>query len=126
MKAAVVSKPVADREALKHFVEQEMARREMKSVRQFARLTGVSAITLGRILAEETEPTNDTLLLLAVGTNTDIGALMRLVYPDASRVSGHPASRILSERIALLPEDKIQLLDAFVMTLLSQQGGKDP
>lgn len=120
MLTTVTNPFLADRVALKAFVQQEMKRMKARSIRDFATMTGISHITIGRMLNMTTEPTIDTILKLAKNTGTDPAILIKIVYPLLSS-SGNPEALLLAHRIGQLPRAQIRLIDAFIMTLLREQ-----
>lgn len=120
MLTTVANPFLADRVALKAFVQQEMKRMKARSIRDFATMTGISHITIGRMLNMTTEPTIDTILKLAKNTGTDPAILIKIVYPLLSS-GGNPEALLLAHRIGQLPRAQIRLIDAFIMTLLREQ-----
>lgn len=106
---------------LREFIEREMTTRSM-STHEFADFVGVSQSTISRAMAFEDapEPKLDFLAKLAVATGTDIGALVALVKPEASKID--PTARLLAERIEKLsPEDR-EFLDTFILGAALKRG----
>lgn len=100
--------------SLADFVNEEMARRKI-TMREFARITGVSHSTLSRIIneGEAYQPTWDVVVRLAKSTHTDIRTLAAIIAPDA--VTGQDArSFILAERIGRLPPEVQDIIDGFI------------
>ena len=100
--------------ALADFVNEEMQRRNM-TLREFAKLTGVSHSSLHRITQEREQyhPGWDIVVKLAKGTNTDIRTLAAIIAPDA--VTGQDASAIvLVERIKRLTPEQQEIIDGFI------------
>lgn len=100
--------------SLADFVNEEMRRRDV-TMREFARITGVSHSTLSRIINEQADyqPTWDVIVKLAKGTHTDIRTLAAIIAPDA--VTGQNASAVvLAERISRLPPEMQEIIDGFI------------
>lgn len=81
---------------LREFIEREMTARDM-STHEFADFVGVSQSTIVRAMSYEDapEPKLNFLAKLAVATKVDIGVLVSLIKPEASKIS--PDARLLAE-----------------------------
>lgn len=110
---------------LGQFIQDEMKRREM-SMREFAKLVGVSHKIIGKFRNHGINPTYnkrpvgepslDFLAKLAKATATDLCTLVALIHNDATVAD--PRAGLMAARIAKLPPDKLQIFDAFLKGLL--------
>lgn len=101
---------------LREFIEREMTVRGM-STHEFADFVNTSQSTIVRAMSFEDapEPKLDFLAKLAVATGVDIGALVSLVKPEASKIS--PDARLLAERIEQLSPQDREFLDTYILGL---------
>lgn len=100
--------------SLADFVNEEMRRRNV-TMREFAKITGISHSTLSRIATEREnyQPKWEVIVRLAKGTNTDIRTLAAIIAPEA--VTGQDASAIvLAERIKRLTPEQQEIIDGFI------------
>lgn len=107
---------------LKDFIESEMLQRGM-SQREFAQMVGVSNQTISMALdsVNAPEPSLKFLVRLARATSTDLCSLVALVHPNEVRIDAR--ARIIAERIAQLPPDKQELIDAMLVGFLRSKPG---
>lgn len=92
---------------LRTFILEEMRARDM-SARQFAEFVGVSHTTINKFTDERSSdqtPSLGFLVRLAEATNTDLIALIELVFPGASEMQLSPAAKVLAQRIESLPDE---------------------
>lgn len=101
---------------LREFIEREMTARDM-STHEFADFVGVSQSTIVRAMSYEDapEPKLNFLAKLAVATKVDIGVLVSLIKPEASKIS--PDARLLAERIEQLSPQDREFLDTYILGL---------
>lgn len=108
--------------ALGTFVEQELQRLGLNQS-ELARELDVSHVTVGRIIRGETEEPELALLVrLSRVTQTDIGSIVRLIYPNA--FVGASSIDILSARLKRLPDDKRQLIETIITSLAIENQDK--
>jgi transcriptional regulator with XRE-family HTH domain len=110
---------------LGQFIQDEMKRREM-SMREFAKLVGVSHKIIGKFRNHGInpiynkrpvgEPSLEFLAKLSKATSIDLCALVALIYPD--HTVADPRAAITNARISQLPPEKIEILDTFLKGLL--------
>lgn len=91
---------------LADFINHEVADRKM-SMRDFAKLVGVSPTTISDYAAGKTkQPDPKFLLKLATATNKSISAIIAIAYPEiASRTDPSARTILLAQRIESLPQD---------------------
>jgi len=109
---------------LRQFIDDQIARKRLKSHAAFARYVGVNQSVISRLMSE-VKPQSlrfDTLEKIALRTETDIGELARLVAPAAVR-NGSDNRTILELVDKAAPED-LQLLVDFARRLTESQNGK--
>lgn len=91
---------------LRHFLQSEIRRRDI-SIREFAKQSGVSKGTIGRLVnpvpPDEKEPgvSLETLFLLSKYTKTPLVLLLKMADPDVEVEVGEysPYAQLLAKRI---------------------------
>jgi transcriptional regulator with XRE-family HTH domain len=100
------------------FILAEMRQRDM-SAREFARFIGVSHQTVSRFLdygeKDVGYPSVDFLLKLAKATETDVGALMRMLDPELDELD--PQVMVIAQEIANLSPHDRRLVEGFVRSI---------
>lgn len=89
------------------WLKSEIERRQM-SYRAFANFVDIAPSTITRMLDEKEpqKPGLEVLLVLAKRTNTSLGILVEMAYPEVAaqtRISASAA--VLAQRIESLPDD---------------------
>ena len=109
------------------FIEEERAKRNM-TISAFAELCDCSISMMSSVINKTRQPGLDFLYGLARGTNTDLGIIIGLIFPNAVNREKTPEQQLLIDRISRLSPDDIRLVDALVYGLALKQlkdRGKD-
>jgi transcriptional regulator with XRE-family HTH domain len=100
------------------FILAEMRERDM-SAREFARFIGISPTVINKFLnygeKEVGYPSVDFLLKLAKATETDVGALMRMLDPELDELD--PQVMVIAQEIANLSPHDRRLVEGFVRSI---------
>ena len=105
---------------LAEFIE-EKRNEDHYSIRQFADVIKVSHVTLVHYLsADPPEPSLEFLEKLALATHTDLCVLVAMVKPNATRIN--PRVQLIANRIAALPDDKIEFLEDYMRGVAFKPG----
>lgn len=106
-------------QALTDWILDEAQHNYEGSIRRLAEHCGLSHATLVRFMNQTAEEpraiTLNILDRLARGTDTDLCSLITLLFPDSAHVDAEII--ILAGRIARLPPDKQEQVDAFILGL---------
>jgi transcriptional regulator with XRE-family HTH domain len=100
----------------REFLQGEIDKRHM-SYTAFADFLGLSTSTITRILDEKNprNPGLDVLIILAKKTNTSLGVLVEMAYPDvANETRLSPTASVLAQRIENLPQDLRLAIEALI------------
>jgi|SRR5690606_3731200 len=101
---------------LRDFIAWEMRRRDM-NMAEFAKFVGISHELVSKLLRGEAGkyPSIETLMKLSDATGESVNSLFNLVIPEHKRGDISPEILIYASRIAQLPPDLIQILDALLL-----------
>lgn len=100
----------------REFLQGEIDKRHM-SYTAFAEFVGVSTSTVTRCLSEinPRDPGLEFLIILAKKTNTSLGVLVEMAYPEvASETRLSPTAALLAQRIESLPKDLRLAIEALI------------
>lgn len=109
------------------FLIEEIAARGI-SAREFARLMGVSHVSVSKFLdygkKDVGYPSVDFILKLAKATGKDIREIMLLIDPTvpAESVELDEETREIAEEILTLPRKERRLVRKFVRSLMTEEG----
>lgn len=106
--------------ALGDFVKQYVMERGL-TINDLAKKMSVPQSTVARWARGDTTPTIHQLAKLSQATSTDLCDLVQLIIPDARRET---ASESLAKRIAKLPKDRQEIIDALLVGITLQNTNK--
>lgn len=113
--------------AFKDFILTEMNKRGM-SARQFASFVGVTSTTINRTIdpREPVAPSIELLVKLAMATQTDVGMLVKLAYPEVEKTGLDSEALALAQQISALPEDQREVIRTYLLGLSVKMGREKP
>lgn len=106
---------------LGEWVQQEMARRNIKSNRKFAESAGVSPQMINDVVNETPRELDITSLVkLSNYTNTSLMSLIRLAFPEAVKVDLDIEYLLDAEMMSKLPPEKKAIARGYIASAYAE------
>jgi transcriptional regulator with XRE-family HTH domain len=107
-------------EELKDFIRNQMQAMNL-SVRDFAKMCGVSHSTIVRLISEDPEkridrPDLQSIIKIANATRTDLYSVLQMAYPEEMQQDQlSPQARIIAQGIERLPEKEKKAIQRLII-----------